>query len=253
MTNGLGTMRRGYLVAWRLLHRGRGRKCPACGTTVSRFAPYGTAHRPDAQCPGCGSLERHRALWLYLRERTDKLMVPIRVLAVAPDPYLEQQAVNLPWDYLSIDIRSGKAMRAMDLTSLALPGADRDLVIAYHVLEHIVDDHAAMLEIRRVLKPTGLALLEVPLEGNETDERYMRASPRERAERYGQADHVRLYGAADFRRRLSTAGLDAEEVCVGDLFADLLEVHGLISEERFFVATPAAAPDIEEQVSLGRP
>jgi SAM-dependent methyltransferase len=51
----------------------------------------------------------------------------------------------------------------MDLTNLTLPDEDRDLVIAFHVLEHITDDGAALGEIARVLRPGGIALLEVPL------------------------------------------------------------------------------------------
>jgi len=45
-----------------------------------------------------------------------------------------------------------------------LPIADGaiDLVIAYDVLEHIVEDHEAMAEVHRVLRPGGVALIAVP-------------------------------------------------------------------------------------------
>jgi SAM-dependent methyltransferase len=234
----LRPFRRAYLAAWRWTHRGNARSCPACGTRAARFAPYGVTRRPDAQCPGCGSLERHRALWLYLREQTDLLARPVRVLAVAPDAYLDEQAQRLPWDYLSIDLVPGRAMREMDVTRLDLPRGDRDLVIAYHVLEHVIPDGAAMNEIRRVLRADGQALIEVPLEGEETDEELAEAPPAERAQRYGQPDHVRLYGRADFKRRLVRAGLEPEEVRVGDLFGDRVELFGLVADERFFVARP---------------
>lgn len=231
-----GRRRRAYLAGWRLTHRGTERTCPACETSVSRFAPFGVAQRPDAQCPGCGSLERHRALWLYLRRRTDLLTGPLRVLAVAPDPYLERRARELPWDYLSIDVEPGKAMRTMSLTRLDLPDDDRDLLICYHVLEHITDDRAAMHEMRRVLRPEGQAIVEVPLAGEETDEQFRDAPEAVRAERYGQPDHVRLYGRTDFLRRLGEAGLEAEEILVGDLFAGQVVAAALMPEERFFVA-----------------
>jgi SAM-dependent methyltransferase len=234
-----GLRRRAYLAGWRLTHPGRDRKCPACQISVSRFAPFGVAHRPDAQCPGCGSLERHRALWLYLRQRTDLLAGRLRVLAVAPDAYLERRARELPWDYLSIDVDPGKAMRTMDLTRLDLPGSDRDLLICFHVLEHIPDDGAAMAEMRRVLRPDGQAIVQVPLSAEETDERFRDAPPQVRAEHYGQPDHVRLYGRTDFVRRLAAAGLDAEEIVVGDAFADQVEAAALTPGERFFVVRPS--------------
>lgn len=163
------------------------------------------------------------------------------MLAVGPDPYLEAQGRRLPWQYLSIDIEPGAAMRAMDLTHLDLPDEDRDLLICYHVLEHIPDDRAAMREIRRVLRPTGQALLQVPLSGEETDEELRDAPPDVRAERYGQPDHVRLYGRADFVARLKACGLDAREMLVGDAFAEQVESCALEPQERFFVARPAPA------------
>ncbi len=46
--------------------------CPICNFTanVNAFLPYGLIPRPNAQCPQCASMERHRLLWHYLKERT---------------------------------------------------------------------------------------------------------------------------------------------------------------------------------------
>ena len=42
---------------------GRGVECPVCGTRRRKFLPYGYVHsRPNALCPRCLSLERHRLL-----------------------------------------------------------------------------------------------------------------------------------------------------------------------------------------------
>jgi SAM-dependent methyltransferase len=230
------------LALWRARNRGTQRRCPACGTTVSRFAPYGTALRPDAQCPGCGSLERHRALWLYLQRQTAFFERPLRVLLVAPDPMLDAEGRRRHPDFLSIDLTPGFAMRRMDLTSLALPDDDRDLVIAYHVLEHIPDDAAAMREIRRVLKPDGIALLEVPVSEGVTDERYSSAPPEVRAEHYGQADHVRQYGRSDFGDRLAAHGLQAEAIRVGDVMAAEVVPAALDPDEIFYRVVRVGEP-----------
>jgi SAM-dependent methyltransferase len=217
-----------------LTHRGRARQCPACLAEVSEFAPYGVKRRRDAECPRCGSVERHRALILYLaREALD--LARLRTLAVAPDPYLDKVGGGNP-NYLSIDMEPGRAMRTMDLTKLDLPAGDRDLVIAYHVLEHIPDDFAAMREIARVLRPTGLAILEVPLTGDETDERYMDGSPELRTEHYGQPDHVRQYGRRDFEDRLRSVGLEPRAIRVGDVVPDWVERAALDPDEVFHVA-----------------
>ena len=158
-----------------------------------------------------------------------------RTLAVSPDPHLEKIGRANP-DYLSVDVAPGRAMRTMDLTSLELPDGDRDLVIAYHVLEHIPDDLAAMREIARVLRPTGRAILEVPLTGEETDERYMDGTPELRTRHYGQPDHVRQYGRRDFEERLRSVGLEPQTIRVGDVVPDWVQRASLDPNEVFHVA-----------------
>jgi SAM-dependent methyltransferase len=163
---------------------------------------------------------------------------------VSPDPQIEAVGRHNA-DYLSIDLAGGRAMEAMDLTDLALPDDDRDLVIAYHVLEHIPNDHAAMQEIARVLRPTGRAILEVPLGGESTDERFMGAPGDVRTQYYGQADHVRLYGGRDFEARLRAAGLEPQAIRVGDVLARDVVPAALDPDEVFYVATPRSIPGIE--------
>lgn len=59
--------------------------------------------------------------------------------------------------------------------------------------------------MHRVLKPGGHALLLVPLaiDGLDTDKDL---DPAERDRRFGQWDHVQLYGRDDFLRRMRQAG-----------------------------------------------
>ncbi len=164
-----------------------------------------------------------------------------RVLAVSPDVFLEREGPRRGWDYLSIDLEPGLAMKQMDLTALQLPDADRDLVIAYHVLEHIPDDRAAMREIARVLRPDGVAIIEVPLAGDETDERFIDGPVDERVRHYGQADHVRMYGRADFVRRLTENGLAASAVRVGDALAAHVRSAALSPDAVVFVVRRAGS------------
>lgn len=178
MLGPLGWGRRAVLLPWRLRHRGSSVQCPSCGFRAARFAPAGVPLRQNAMCPRCLSLERHRALWLFLQRHSSFFAEPLRIMVVAPDGHLERVGRRLHPDYLSVDFESGLAMRRMDLRRLDLPDMDRDLIIAYHVLEHIREDASAMKEIRRVLRPDGFAILEVPLKGDETDERFIDAPPR---------------------------------------------------------------------------
>ncbi len=229
------------VVAW--LMRGDRVECPCCGGRFRGFLRGGHERRPNARCPRCGSLERHRLVWLWLQRATD-LLGPAhhRVLVVAPEAFLQQALrarANL--DYLSIDLESPLAMRHMDLTRLELADGAFDAVFCNHVLEHIPDDRAAMRELVRVLAPGGWAVLQTPIDVARatTFEDPHVTSAAERLRVFGQSDHVRIYGR-DFFERLRESGWAIERVPFArTLGADQARRFGLDPEEEVLVGRAA--------------
>jgi SAM-dependent methyltransferase len=147
---------------------------------------------------------------LFYRDQTTLFTENARLLHMAPELCLERQFRSIPTiQYLSGDLDPSRAMVQMDLTNLDLPDSSFDFVHVSHVLEHIPDDVAAMRELRRILRPGGTAVLAVPMWGDETLEDLSITDPDERQRRYGQPDHVRLYGRdGTFEERLRTVGFD---------------------------------------------
>src|SRR5262249_19192968 len=95
----------------------------------------------------------------------------------------------------------------VDLLHLPFSDSSYDLVYASHVLECIPDDRKAIQEIRRILKPNGIAILPVPLVAEETIE-YGEPNPHQHC-------HVRAPGFDYFDRyrphfsRIETHASDA--------------------------------------------
>jgi SAM-dependent methyltransferase len=149
-------------------------------------------------------------LHLYLRERTQFFSDPVRVLDVAPTPCFRALAMALPQvDYTGMDLSTRRTPDVVtDLTSAGLRAESFDLVICFHVLEHIPDDAAALTEMRRVLRPDGHLILQVPLPRKETLEDPS-ASIADRVRLFGQDDHVRAYGM-DIVDRLARAGFSVD-------------------------------------------
>jgi SAM-dependent methyltransferase len=132
-----------------------------------------------------------------------------QTLHIAPEPSITPWLKSISADYLSVDLEPGQAMRVMDLTDLSLADGSQSLVFCSHVLEHIPDDASAMREMRRVLRPGGFAVIQVPIEGDVTDEDPTVTDPEERLRRFGQRDHVRVYGL-DIVGRLAVAGFQVD-------------------------------------------
>ena len=202
-----------YLKARGFLHRGDSVHCPCCGKRYSEFLGVSSPVRPAA-CPGCDSRERQRLMFLYLRERTRLFSERLRVLHFAPEDCLQSVLSRLSnLDYLSADISSRAAMVRVDITKIQFPDDTFDVILCSHVLEHIDDDRRAMLELRRVLRPGGWAILQVPVDVSRktTFEDARITDPAERTRLFGQWDHVRIYGL-DYPQRLREAGFAVQVI-----------------------------------------
>lgn len=216
--------------------------CPMCGTTVDAFLPFGVKTvRPERQCPGCGSLERHRLVWLYFALRTDLLAGGKKFLHIAPEPTMQVRIMRIPGlDYLTGDIVPGKAMVEMDITDIDFPDHSFDVIYASHVLEHVPEDVRAMSELRRILTPEGWAILEVPIYGEKTREDPTITDPAERTRLFGQHDHVRMYGHDGvYEQRLRQAGFQVDVVdLAGELGPAAAHRYRLDDRERVYVCRP---------------
>ena len=188
---------------------------PIDGKSFKRFLPYGYGiQRPNVLSPSTLSLERHRLIWLYLKNETDFFKKPLKVLHMAPEQCflsLFRKMKNL--DYTTADLYSPIVDIKADILDLPFEDNSFDLILCNHVLEHILDDQKAMKELFRVMKKGGMGIFQVPqeIERVKTFEDPSITDPEDRAKHFGQYDHVRVYGR-DYFERLREAGFQVEEV-----------------------------------------
>jgi ubiquinone/menaquinone biosynthesis C-methylase UbiE len=140
--------------------------------------------------------------------------------------------------YITADIESPLAKVKMDIHEMPFEDGRFDAVLCNHVLEHVRDDIQAMKEIRRVLKPGGWAIMQIPFFSPVPDVTFEDSSitdKREREKIFGQDDHVRKYGK-DYTRRIQQAGLMAtEDRFVFELTKETVYRYGLAAREVIFV------------------
>lgn len=207
-----------------LIYKGKGRVCPICGAEYKRFLPYGyVIVRPDALCPRCLSLERHRLLWLWLTRETNLTDRLPRLLHIAPEVCLMRKLKAIyssdPQKYVTADLESPLADLHFDILQIPLPDTSFDAVICNHLLEHVADDRAALRELHRILRPGGWGVVLSPIDYNrsETFEDDTITDPAERTRIFGQYDHRRIFGR-DYAERLRSVGFEAEEIDYANCF-----------------------------------
>lgn len=187
---------------------------PIDGRSFKSFLPYGYGkQRNNVLSPSTLSLERHRLLWLYLKNETDFFTKQQKVLHFAPEQAFYKRFRKMKnLNYTTTDLESPLADVKADICDLPFQDNEFDVILCNHVLEHIPDDTKAMQELFRVLKPQGIAILQIPqdLSREFTFEDNSITDRKERAEIFGQYDHVRIYGR-DYFNKLRAIGFDVKE------------------------------------------
>ena len=229
------------------MYQGNKVNCPICNSSFEVFGEYGLTKRTNAKCHNCGSLERHRLIYLYLTETMnifDKNIKPIRLLHFAPEKIsYERFDLNQSISYTPCDLfpelynYGGKSkIKKVDITNIPFEDQSFDIILCNHVLEHIPDDNLAMSELYRVLSEGGNGIFQVPIDYSrkETYEDWSITSPEEREKAFGQNDHVRWYGQ-DYKNRLEKVGFTVNEIDIKSKFtSDEIFKFGLMESEKIY-------------------
>ncbi len=198
-----------------LFLRGSRYEDPIDGKEFRKFLPYGYEHpRENVLSPSTLSLERHRLLWLFLKNHTNFFTRSARVLHFAPEQAFHQRFKKLQnIEYTTTDLDSPLADVKADICNLPFEADSFDVILCNHVLEHIEDDSAAMKELFRVMATGGWGVFQIPqdLKRDKTFEDPSITDKKDRARIFGQYDHVRIYGR-DYFDKLRSIGFTVEEV-----------------------------------------
>jgi len=222
-----------------ILYRGNNVTCPVCEKSYSKFLSYGANNRDNVLCPGDLTLERHRLMWLYLKDHSNFFTAEkLNVLHIAPEQCFHKKfKVQKNLNYLTADLVSPIADMHFDLHKIPLEDNRFDVVFCNHVMEHVDDPLTCMKELYRVMKPGGWAIMQVPQDINraETFEDPSIVTPEDREKYYWQKDHLRLFGL-DYPQYLEKAGFRAEifdkETIIGK---ELITRYRLMESEILYI------------------
>ncbi|MGA0041494.1 MAG: class I SAM-dependent methyltransferase [Flavobacteriaceae bacterium] len=121
-----------------------------------------------------------------------------------------------------------------DITAISEENNTFDLILCYHILEHVDQDEKALKELFRVLKPNGSVLIQSPFKEGEIYENSKVVKPKDRLRHFGQKDHVRIYSVNGLVSRLELAGFKVEVMTWSALESN---PHGFKSKETTLLAS----------------
>jgi len=231
-------------------HAGSNYECPFCNYKAKDLVPLGLdlpvlrekhvvgAGRRNAGCYQCGSTDRERLIYIYLKDSLRIFEHPEwHILHLAPEKNLSKALIQggiknyVCGDLFTEGYHYPDYVQNMDVQQIPYSDKHFDLIICNHLLEHVPDDKKAMNELNRVLKDNGTAILQVPISMNSerTSEDFSVTDPKEREQKFGQFDHVRIYGQ-DYVTRLQSCGLQVTKVNISSNYPKL----GLNPEEDIY-------------------
>jgi SAM-dependent methyltransferase len=234
-------------------------RCLVCGGHFRAFARYGVRPRAGL-CPACGSKPRHRALLVFLRRfirpwlRDGSEVLEIGPSLPATRLVPDRRAIG-PARYTAVDLdrrphharlRPPHRFRRMDAARLAFPEDTFDVILCNNVLGFAPDDTGILAEIRRCLKPNGVAMVDVAVEVARTTPTptLRRRDPARFTAAYVRNNGPYRFYGRDYSRRLRRAGLAPLRFdplqCLGRAFR---REHGLKADARVYLAfrNPGAA------------
>lgn len=190
------------LVARR--YRGNKHSCNLCGFGLKKFVELKSG---DLLCPNCGSNGRARGLWLRLENK----LTHKRVLHFSPPKSLKTkiEKEGKTEKYFATDfVGEFETENHIDIENIDLPDESFNVIICYHVLEHVENDGRALAELYRVCAVGGQCYVQTPFKEGEIYEDARIVSEGDRLKHFGQKDHLRVYSVEGLRGRMEEAGFD---------------------------------------------
>lgn len=188
--------------------RGKNHECTVCGTGNKEFLEIADG---DLLCPFCGSRSRTRRLYWFLNEND---LIRGKVLHFSPSRSVYRLLKKNPnITYFSTDFEDEfLSDYHYDITQIPKEKDFFDLIICYHILEHIENDKKAMEELHRVLKSGGICIIQTPFKEGSIYEDFSKNTYEERLAAFGQEDHVRIYSVEGLQQRLNENGFIQVEI-----------------------------------------
>jgi glycosyltransferase involved in cell wall biosynthesis len=211
--------------------------CPCCNKKFHNFMDFRYTNSLNNEsrfintyrnkvCPNCFSMPRHRMVIHYFSE--NKINLPAdKILIFAVEYPIEKWLNKNGYKYSTADLFDRSADIKIDIQNIQFEDESWSLILCNHVLEHVSDYKIALKELRRILTKDGILEITLPTD-RKFDAVYEDCNIKqkeERIEKFGQHDHLRIFGN-DFKKTLEDTGFSVEVINGNELPAEIVAEIG---------------------------
>lgn len=196
------------------------------------------AGRRFARCPECGSSDKERLVYTYLKNIAQiEVQCDISILHIAPEHNLQIWLKSISNHYVAGDafLQNQKFIgdvQFVDVRQTSFFDNQFDYIICNHVICDIKEDKIALSEIYRILNFNGIAILQVPITKISDTVKYKNLRTKEEREiAYGYGYHERIYNDKDYTKLLSSVGFEVGVYNISEQYKE----NGLNPREDLYI------------------
>jgi len=151
-------------------------------------------------------------LWFYLTSEVLGTKNKNNWLYFSPETSILEKLQNLD---VNLTLSSIDYLNRLNSASQEqkIAGGKQDVILFSHILQYTTDDNLVLEELKRLLRPGGIILLQTVInwEMERTYENPQSSEDKDRLNQYFEPGVKRIYGC-DFQKHLMRAGFDVEVI-----------------------------------------
>jgi SAM-dependent methyltransferase len=214
--------------------RGNDIYCPFC-PGFFKADRYSFSKELSTHCPVCGSTLEERTIILFLQTKTELMSGGKRVLVIAESGRIADHFQNFPDTELKLYSETGDFSIRDNSLKDRYPDEEFDIIVCNHIIEKLPQPQMVLKELKRVLKPGGLIMMQayIDYENDKTVEMAV-THYKDRLSLYGIPGNYRRFGK-DYPDYVKSFGLNISRLKFTEGFENIPEMS-INREEIIYVA-----------------
>jgi SAM-dependent methyltransferase len=229
-------------------YRGRDIYCPFCpGFFKAERYPF--SKEISSNCPVCGSSVEERTILLFLQTKTEMMSGEKKILVIAEPGNIADYFENFPNVELKIYTETGDFSIRDNSMKDRYPDDEFDIIVCNHIIEKLPQPQLVLKEIKRILKPDGIAMMMayVDYEKDKTVEMAV-THFKDRLSLYGIPGNYRRYGK-DYADQIRSFGLNVSKLKFTSGFEKIPEAS-IARDEIIYLAHLSDLPELSDNTDL---